>query len=142
MEFREQSVLRFTLEVNDDVAAENHLDVLDGRPEGQQVVALEAHELFDFWYDRPQPGDLWEVSVTQRERRVDERRFCVEAALRFAEYFIIDVGSDYLDVAQSALGPRFRCMLVQQDRNGVRLLARCAAGAPHANPIWTGAPEL
>src|SRR5947209_8730219 len=103
MKFRKQPVLCLTLEVNDDVATENQLNVPHRRPESQQVVALEPHELFDFRHDRPQPGDLWEVPVAQRERRVDQRGFRVEATLRFAEYFIVDVSAQYLDVIQSPL---------------------------------------
>src|SRR5437868_2156747 len=72
MHFEEQRVLRFALEVDDDVAAEQEVNVFYRKPVAEQVARLESHQATHLGNHRVQSGDLREVSIAQSGRRFSE----------------------------------------------------------------------
>ena len=102
MKFREQRVLRFALEVDDDVPAHEEMDVLERRRRSEQIAALESHQPPDFGqHCVAVPATTVKYSLAQIGRCVAEGGIGVESALGLAETIAIDVGADDRDGIQT-----------------------------------------
>src|SRR5437762_7743483 len=132
MEFDEERVLRFALEVDDDVAADEQVNVSYGGLVAEQVVALESHQLANLRQHRVQAGCFREVLLSQRRGSLAQRRLRVKRPRGFTQNLGVDVCAEDVYRLQSSCTPGLDSMLVHQDRERVRLLTRGAPGAPDA----------
>ena len=131
MEDGEQPALQHRLEVDHDVAAANEVELAERRV-GKHVVRREHDHAADLF------GDVVLVVALDEEPREALGRHVVDDAFRehalagLLDSARVDVRRENLHVA---LDLEFVEHFLEQDRNRVRLLARGAARAPHADGL-------
>src|SRR2546423_997887 len=130
MKFREQSILRLTLEVDDDVAAHDEMDVFERRSRAEEIPALKLDQPPNLRPHCENTACLGEILPAQCGGGVAKGCFAVRRGLRLAQALNIDVGSnDGHAIETRELAP-LSSMLVGEDRQGVSLFSRRASGAP------------
>ena len=134
MEAREQSLLKVRLEVDQQVAADDEVQVRQRRVLHEVVPAEDAPaaQVTSEPIELPVAG---EVSLEERRGHLLELLETVQSVPGDGQRVLVDVGAIDLDVD--------RCRPVaepfgEQQRNRVRLLTRGAAGRPHADGLGRG----
>ncbi len=140
MEALEQPFLRIAIEVDQNVAAANHVERARWLGIGEQIAPLEANEPTN-----PGGDGKWrhrrEIPFSQLARRFGEVGFLEFAALSRVEARPIDVRAEDVDAADLREHARRRRKAVEEDRQRVRLLAGRASRAPYADLRAIGVPE-
>src|SRR5579884_289419 len=133
-EAADELLLRGLVEVDHDVAAEDHVERSFHRPRLHQVEPGEPDQGPNVVVDAVEPGRGWlnasEVSVHQRRGETGQGILLVGRLAGPGEHGGGDIGSEDLDVQTIEVRERF----AEHERNGVGLFAGGAAGAPDAAP--------
>ncbi len=121
-EIRDHHLLRLVIEINDHVAAEDHVEVAEERDARLvvEVQAAEGNAVADVVVDVPRAVLVArEVLVAQRSVGGAEGALAIVAAARFGEHLLVDVAGENLERGAVVVAG-----FAQQHGDRVRLFAR------------------
>src|SRR5206468_3717941 len=94
VKFGEQLILSGAVEIDDDVPAEDQIELGGRRRILKQIGIAEMGELLHCRQYATQRAGVREIALAKSGRSLGERRFAIHGAPRGAEAVVVDVGTD------------------------------------------------